>query len=306
MIYKTVFKSVLILLLFSVLINITGCLEVGNQKEQKVSSGYVFLENISYGDDKRQIFDIIIPDMNSNCGVVVMFHGGAWTDGGKGEFDNIMYNFYRDGFTFASVDYRFASEDISMNDIIDDITSALIRIRLIASEHGIDLKKAMLGGISAGGQLALLYSYAKKDCSPIDIKCCVGMSAVCDMSARSVWIDNPLDEYLSKNHSMAQIGSHLCKFKFDKSNFNDAVPYLKKISPLSYVENAIPTILAHGLEDDIIDYSSAVTLYDSLVKNGIECSFISFTKSGHMLEGDPLRKIEMNKLISQYAKTYLQ
>ena len=272
---------------------------------QESKEEFYSLENVSYGEEARQEFDMVMPRKNANGGVIVMIHGGAWSDGGKDELNYMNRNFYRDGFTFATINYRFASDKLDMDDLLDDITSALKKIQQTAKEYGIELTDLMLGGISAGGQMALLYSYSRRDVSPITVRCCVGMSAVCDMTAESVWIDTPLDKYMSANHKMVNVGSHLCGFDFDKTNFKEAVPYLEKISPLFYAGSAVPTILAHGVEDDIIKYDTAVSLYNALTENGTDCSFISFSRSGHLLESDPSCKINLNLKIEEYAEKYL-
>ena len=306
MLYK---KIISVLLLASVVFCTCACGKKNTetpQTQQSGKAGYIELNDVSYGDNKLQKFDIVMPQSGANGGVIVMIHGGAWTDGGKGEMNGFRYEFYEKGFTYAQIDYRFAKNGLAMDDLLDDVTSALTGIKRTAAENGIELENAMLGGISAGGQMALLYSYSQRDESPIPVRCCVGMSAVSDMTAKSVWIGNPLDEYQSAKNKMVKIGSRLCGFDFDESNFDEAVPYLEKISPLAYADNALPTILAHGVADDIIPYDIAVSMYDALKANGIECPFISFTNSGHTLESDPVCKIQLNKQMLDFADRYLK
>ncbi len=304
--YISVFLTVLIVLGMCACGKKDGESRAVPQAEQTAPPEYIELYDVPYGDDELQTFDIVMPGKNANRGVIVMIHGGAWTDGGKGEFENIKIDFYKHGFTFAKIDYRFALNGLAMDDLLEDVTAALAGIKQTAAEKGIGLENAMLGGISAGGQMALLYSYSRREEAPLSVKCCVGMSAVSDMTAESVWIGNPLDEYQSAKNKMVKIGSRLCGLDFDESNFEEAIPYLEKISPLAYAENAVPTILAHGVADDIIPYDIAVSMYNALNANGIECPFVSFTNSGHMLESDPVCKIQLNKQMLDFADRYLK
>lgn len=311
MLYK---KIISVLLLAFIVFGVCACGKTGNEMlndedtkaEEDAAADFIELNDVFYGDDMLHKLDIVMPDKNANGGVIVMIHGGAWTDGGKGEMNKYRYDFYKKGFTYAQIDYRFAKNGLAMGDLLDDVTLALAGIKQTAAENGIELENAMLGGISAGGQMALLYSYSHREEAPLSVKCCVGMSAVSDMTARSVWINNPLDEYQSAKNKMVKIGSRLCGFDFDESSFDDALPCLEKISPLAYAENAVPTILAHGVADDIIPYDIAVSMYNALNANGIECSFVSFTNSGHTLESDPLCKIQLNKQMLDFADRYLK
>lgn len=308
-------KSVSLLLVLAFCLPFSSC--KGKEKSDGMTTGdeseittgdeldFVSLDNVAYGDDEKQKFDIVMPKKNGGGAVIVMIHGGAWTDGGKDEFGNMMYDFYEAGITFASINYRFASDDVSMDEILDDVTAALKKIKETAKDNGIELKNAMLGGISAGGQTALLYAYSKRDASPIDVKCCLGMSAVSDMTDESLWFGNSLDSLMT-SRKMADIAADLCKFEFDKTNFENAIPYLKAISPLNYANNAVPTILAHGQADDIIKYDIAVRMYNALTENGIECDFVDFPHSGHSLESDDVSKINLNRLISEYCDKYLK
>ena len=67
------------------------------------------LTDISYGDDKKQRFDLYKPDNAYNAPMIVMVHGGAWKMGDK-KSDNVVLNkmnrWVSKGIIFVSLNYR--------------------------------------------------------------------------------------------------------------------------------------------------------------------------------------------------------
>src|SRR5579871_5806846 len=90
--------------------------------------------------------------------LVVWIHGGAWLSGSK-EWDNVKY-LVRDGYAIASIDYRFTQE-APFPAQIQDCNAALNFILAHAADYGVDAKRFVIGGGSAGGHLALMLGLAR-------------------------------------------------------------------------------------------------------------------------------------------------
>jgi dipeptidyl aminopeptidase/acylaminoacyl peptidase len=64
---------------------------------------------------------------------------------------------------------------------------------------------------------------------------------------------------------------------------SDKEQALKKISPVTYIAGAVPTLLAHGEKDTIVPFSNAERL-DNALPAGKKLGFLKFPNSGHGLD----------------------
>src|SRR5579859_724381 len=109
----------------------------------------------------RQTFDLYLPkDKAGPFPLVFWLHGGAWMLTNK-EWDNVKY-LVKHGYALASVDYRL-SGDAPFPAQIKDCNVALSFILANATSYGIDPKRFVVGGASAGGHLALLVGLARNE-----------------------------------------------------------------------------------------------------------------------------------------------
>jgi acetyl esterase/lipase len=93
--------------------------------------------------------------------LVLYIHGGGWTSGHtrhSGAFENwpeVLAAIAARGYVVASVEYRLSGE-APFPAAIQDVKAAIRWLRTHASEYGIDPRRAVIWGGSAGGQLAAL------------------------------------------------------------------------------------------------------------------------------------------------------
>ena len=88
--------------------------------------------------------------------VVVWFHGGGLTGGGK----HIPHEIMRDGVVCVGVGYRF-SPHVSVSQIIDDAACAIAWVMDNISKYGGSPDKIYLSGHSAGGYLVSMVGLEK-------------------------------------------------------------------------------------------------------------------------------------------------
>jgi acetyl esterase/lipase len=104
-----------------------------------------------------QRLDVIRPAerVDASLPVYVYFHGGGWTSGSKSALTNYCAAQAETGMVVVNVEYRKAPR-ARMVDMLDDGAAALEWVQQHIGEHGGDPTRIVLGGDSAGGQLASL------------------------------------------------------------------------------------------------------------------------------------------------------
>ena len=267
-----------------------------------ISSGKIIaFENVSYGLNGNNILDMYIPEgAEGDIGLVLMIHGGSWTAGDKAEFSKhakmVAANY---NCATASINYRFLSEHVTMNDLLDDITAATVKIKEIGEENGINIKKMMLTGASAGGHLSLLYAYSRAEeaiITPVAVTNLCGPSDFTDI--------NFLNSDIGKSR-ICVLFSWASGTVINEENIEDN-PALLGVSPVNYAHTAVPTITAHGKKDLSVPFSNAQTLDEALENAGVRHDFITYEKSGHGLSDDIISKIKTYELFGQYINEYLK
>lgn len=109
------------------------------------------IEYARVGDLPLQL-DLYIPE-KAHPPLIVYVHGGAWRGGSKKE--NPLRPLVDEGFAIASIDYRLSTQ-APFPAQAHDIKAAIRFLRAHQSELGIDARRIVIAGASAGGHLAAL------------------------------------------------------------------------------------------------------------------------------------------------------
>ncbi|MEQ2009010.1 MAG: alpha/beta hydrolase [Limisphaerales bacterium] len=138
--------------------------------------------NVPFGDpaNPRQKLDIYAPAGAKGLPVVFWIHGGGWQAGDRTSIQLKPQALVEKGFVFVSTGYRLLPE-VDMVTIFRDVAKSLGWVHKNIAQHGGDPKRIIVGGHSAGAQLAALICiddrYAKaegvpfsvlKGCFPVD------------------------------------------------------------------------------------------------------------------------------------------
>ena len=95
--------------------------------------------------------------------MLVFFHGGGWVIGDLDSHDVVCRKLADEGqLIVISVDYRLAPEH-KFPAAVDDAIAATKWIADNAKQLGIDASRLMVGGDSAGGNLAAVVAIAARD-----------------------------------------------------------------------------------------------------------------------------------------------
>ncbi len=113
--------------------------------------------DISYVDmeDKHRTLDVYAPAEAKNLPVVFWIHGGGWQAGDKSDVKLKPQMFMDKGFVFVSINYRLLPA-VDMETINRDVAKSFRWVQDHIADYGGDPKRVLVGGHSAGAQLAAL------------------------------------------------------------------------------------------------------------------------------------------------------
>ena len=246
--------------------------------------------NVSYGNNAQQVMDIYLPAGRNidSTKVIVIIHGGAWTEGDKSEYNSLVFKLQGRFPTYAIVNlnYRLAS---AMGNYFptqeNDVKAAIDMLMQKRSEYLIS-EDFVLFGASAGAHLALLQAY--KQTIP-KVKVVVDLFGPTDMTALYNSITDPT----------VQIG-----MQFLMGGTPAANPQLYfSSSPINYVTpQTPPTIIFHGDLDAVVPLAQSIALKDKLDAEGVPHELKIYTQLGH----DYWPETAMNTMLQQSKDFILQ
>ena len=130
-----------------------------------VSTGDFLVDEHVYGvvEGENLTLDLYRPTVGfERRPVVMVIHGGGWTDGTKREFPQLSEYLAARGYVVASLDYRLAPR-WRFPAPQDDLTTAIEYVKNLESTHNVDPTRIALLGRSVGAQIALLGAYTSSD-----------------------------------------------------------------------------------------------------------------------------------------------
>ncbi len=121
------------------------------------------IQNIPYGTDPSQKLDLGLPaGRTSSTPLVVIVHGGGWSQGDKGELTWLLNGLKQRGFAAANINYRLTlNQPDNYKMQLDDLDSAIQFTLRLAAVHSFNGQKLYIVGHSAGGHLSLCYAYTR-------------------------------------------------------------------------------------------------------------------------------------------------
>ncbi|WP_242085663.1 alpha/beta hydrolase [Aestuariivivens sediminis] len=257
-------------LVFCFIITTAICLSCSDERVENsnpIVLEYKTLTNVPYGSDSNQTYDIYLPEgRDLNTKVMIFVHGGGWNSGDKSSMDYLI-NLYRTDFpdlALVNINYRLSDDSNPPYPMqIDDISTVVNQLKANREDYVISENYGFLG-VSAGGHLSLLWSYAFDDQKNVKMICSiVGPTNFTDPA------------YLQNTDPLLQ--SFL-----DTYGINPTIAFLEEISPLHQVTNtAPPTILFYGGQDPLIPTSQGTDLRDRLNTLNVTNDFTLYPEAGH-------------------------
>src|ERR1043165_7556281 len=116
-------------------------------------------EHIVYAEPAGALhtLDVYAMPKAKNAPVMFWIHGGGWETGDKSDVAKKPQFFVDHGFVFVSINYPLLPK-VEMIDLFRDVAKAFRWVHDHIAEYGGDPKRVLVGGHSAGAQLAALLS----------------------------------------------------------------------------------------------------------------------------------------------------
>ncbi len=176
---------------------------------QSVKSNIPYVEN----GHARHVLDIYASANAKNLPVVFWIHGGGWMQGDKTDVKLKPQWFMDKGFVFVSTDYRLLPE-VDMGTLTRDVAKAFGWMEKHIAEYGGDPKRVLVGGHSAGAQLAALICtddrYLKAEGAAFD--CLIGCVPVDGDTYDVPAIIETAETRLRVHHLPPRVNGHREKF----------------------------------------------------------------------------------------------
>lgn len=231
------------------------------------------MKDISYGPDKENTMDISLPGGRTEATpVIILIHGGAWTGGDKSDFSFLRGYFSDRGFTSFSVNYRLAGiKGKGLRNILEDMDNIIAFIKEKSGYWTYSQDAIFLAGHSAGGHIALLYSFSRAPEGTI--RGAVSYCGLFDL------IDPELEKSLARMPGNEPIPG---KEPFDRIGFVAGPGRNSRIafSP-QFITRDIPVLLFCGKMDDIIPWQQSENLHKKMKERGFDSTLYVYQDMGH-------------------------
>ena len=229
----------------------------------------VTFNDISYGTQGLQKMDIYLPGGRSQLTTktIVVIHGGAWIEGDKAEMQFVVDSIKKrnPGYAFVNLNYRLAINGAA--NIFPaqelDVKAAIDFYLAKTTEYKVSNDLILLGA-SAGAHLALLHAY--KNDPAKHVKAVVDFYGPTDLVA------------MYNENLILQFGLIIV---IGNSYSGNASSYIQS-SPINFITaQSPPTIVFHGLIDDLVPPAQSTLLIDKLNSAGVINKLVTYPNEGH-------------------------
>lgn len=265
-------------------------------------SGIQVMEGLRYADnDPDAVFDLYRPQAGADVDlpVVVWIHGGGFVAGSRAEIANYARLLAGDGFAVAVVDYPLAPE-VQYPVPVQRLAQALRHLSQHAHDLHLDRERLVLGGDSAGAQLAAQlaalasspdYAQATGLSAGIEPAQLRGVVLFCGPHDARLMSDQASRSWFLRTVMWAYLGSPAPPA--DKMTAFSVVPHITPAFP--------PAFVTVGNGDPLAPQSYA--LADTLRENGVAVTTLFFPAShrpalGHEYQFD-LSRSEAREALEQ-------
>jgi acetyl esterase/lipase len=229
--------------------------------------------DIPYGPDKENTMDISLPEgRTGDTPAIILVHGGAWTGGDKSDFKFLRGYFSDRGYAAFSINYRLArTNGTGMRNILDDMDLVIKYVKEKSAYWTYSGDVIFLAGHSAGGHIALQYSFSRAAGGTIS-----GVISYCGLADLT---DPELEKFLSRLHGNQP---PFAKKPFDRIGFITGPEKETRIaySPL-FITRDIPVLLFCGKMDDIIPWRQSKNLHKKMKERGFDSTLYVYPDMGH-------------------------
>ncbi|MCZ4223959.1 alpha/beta hydrolase [Pedobacter rhodius] len=250
--------------------------------------------DLKYGNFERNRLDLYLPpDVTPKTPFVILIHGGAWVQAGKEYVRDFQEYLLKQGIASVNLNHRYANDStIHYKQILEDIDQAANYCVKNAAKWNTRADGFSTAGFSSGAHLALLYGYTSSK----------KINAIVDFSGPTNFTDTSTLNYCIKANLMGLVekiaGNRFTDVKHVPESFALA-------SPITYAKN-IPTFIAHGVIDPVVQIRQSQQLAEKLRSKKAAVEFIQVPGLAHDLDKKPIEKLALYKAAVAFIKKYGQ
>ncbi len=180
----------------------------------------------------------------------LIIHGGGWTGGAPPRMYPFAAHYAKLGLVGISLQYRLHSTKtgVSVFDCVKDVRSAMRHLHTHAAELGIDPKRIIVSGGSAGGHLAAataLFDEVNEDSDDLSVS----------VTPAALVLVFPVIDTSKQGYGQAKIGERW-----------------QELSPVHNVRAGLPpTLVFHGTGDTVTPFAGAKAFHEAMLKAGNRC-----------------------------------
>lgn len=229
-------------------------------------------KDLRYGDHDRHRIDVKLPaGRTDESPFLILIHGGSWTSGDKQDLAFIQDSLFQEGIGSASINYRYVKTTVNYPELMDDVRKAIDFCARNSDEWQIPETNYLLGGVSAGAHMALLYAYGYNEDQRI-----AGVISGCGPTdfTDTDWLDYASLFGLLYVIEWVTGASYVAGQPLD--------PAFYTASPI-HQDAMIPTLMIHGDQDAVVFYSQSLRLRDTLEARGVAHKLVTIPGAGHDL-----------------------
>jgi acetyl esterase/lipase len=202
---------------------------------------------------------------------VVAVHGGGFVGGSKEAFVPFVLPYVARGWVVVNVGYRLADEAPAPA-AVEDVRCVLQWVGRNAAGYGIDPRRIVITGYSAGGYLALIAALLP-DSAGFDGACPGQRPTPAAVASWAGIADLP--DVIQGSHGSAGPA----RWVGDRP---DRLELAEKLSPLLWVRPGVaPIISVHGDADASVPYEHSVRLHAALTAAGVPNELVGIPRGGH-------------------------
>lgn len=274
-----------------------------NKPRWKDEYGQRFAD-VAYGCREHNTYDLFLPndaEQKDSLGLILYVHGGSWMGGDKNEHYGDCYKWVQKGYATATMNYTLLNEEgASIPAMIEEIDSCIRQITRFAAMKNVHIRQMAICGTSAGGHLAMMYTYSHFHQLPLRFTAVkVGPA---DLRILFPYNGNAKAEDL-ENFVFSCTGERISASSLTGEQL-DSIKL--QASPVHYINDstALPAIFAYGEKDWLVKpdhYHALQARYESL---GKPYDLVVFPNSWHTLTDDKDCTMRYDSLMSVYCKKY--
>lgn len=227
--------------------------------------------DIAYGSDPAQKMDYYLPPgrSSSSTKVIILIHGGAWSQGDKADFNSFMDTLKKrlPGYAIFNINYRLATGASNFFPSQENDVKAAVDFIYSKRNEFLISDKFVLLGASAGAHLSLLHAY--KYTTPVKIKAVVDFFGPTDLVDM---YNNPASILAPPTLLSSVIGGTPVTHPLMYSH-SSPVTYVNTQSP--------PTILLHGGLDPLVSPNQSVLLKNLLLASAVVHEYVYYPTELH-------------------------